>query len=65
MRNDPIVEETRVARRELDVEFGGDLDALWQYLKTLEAENAGRVVRLEPRPAITTLARPTAARLPD
>ncbi|HSY49086.1 MAG TPA: hypothetical protein VLC46_09755 [Thermoanaerobaculia bacterium] len=53
MRDDPIVEETRAARRELEAEFGGDLAALWKYFKELEAENADRVVRLEPRPAIT------------
>jgi len=29
MRDDPIVEETRAARRELAAEFNGDLDALW------------------------------------
>ena len=54
MRGDPIVEETRVARRELDAEFGGDLAALGRYLKRLETENAERVVKLEPRPAIAT-----------
>ncbi len=54
MRDDPIVEETRAARRELDAEFGGDLAALGRYLKKLEAENAERVVKLKPRPAITT-----------
>ena len=53
MRDDPIVEETRAARRELDAEFGGDLTALWKYFKELEAENAERVVKLQPRPAIT------------
>ena len=53
MRDDPIVEETRAARRELHEEFGGDLTALWKYLKTIEAENADRVVKLEPKPAIT------------
>lgn len=54
MRDDPIVEETRAARRELDAEFGGDITALWKYLKTLEAENADRVVRLAPKPALPT-----------
>jgi hypothetical protein len=53
MRDDPIVEETRAARRELDAEFGGDINALWDYLKTIEAENASRVVKLEPKPAVT------------
>jgi len=37
MRDNPIVEETRAARRELDAEFGGDLTALWKYLKQIEA----------------------------
>lgn len=54
MRDDPIVEETRKARRELDAEFGGDLQALFRYLKQIEAEHADRVVRLEPKPAIDT-----------
>jgi len=54
MRDDPIVEETRAARRELDAEFGGDLTALWKYLKQIEAENADRVVKLAPKPALPT-----------
>lgn len=54
MRKDPIVEETRAARRELHDEFGGDMAALFQYLKKLEAENSERLVRLEPRPAISS-----------
>ena len=53
MRNDPIVEETRAARRELHDEFGGDMAALFQYLKKLESENSERLVRLEPKPAIS------------
>ena len=52
MRNDPIVEETRAARQELHDEFGGDMTALWKYLKELERQNADRVVKLEPKPAI-------------
>ncbi len=54
MRDDPIVEETRAARRQLDEEFGGDLEALFKYLKQLEMENADRVVKLEPKPAVPT-----------
>ncbi|MEA2237528.1 MAG: hypothetical protein QOC81_2252 [Thermoanaerobaculia bacterium] len=54
MRDDPIVEETRAARRELHAEFGGDMRALWEYLKTIEAENSDRVVKLEPKPVTTT-----------
>jgi hypothetical protein len=54
MRDDPIVEETRAARRELDAEFGGNLAALLKYLKGIEAKNSERLVRLEPRPATPT-----------
>jgi hypothetical protein len=49
---DPIVEETREARRQLDAEFGGDLGLLFAYLRTIERENADRVVRLDPKPAV-------------
>ena len=54
MRNDPIVEETRAARRELHEEFGGDRGALFLHLKKIEAENADRLVKLEPKPAVQT-----------
>jgi hypothetical protein len=49
---DPIVEETREARRQLDAEFGGDLDRLYAYLREIEHENADRVVRLQPKPVV-------------
>jgi hypothetical protein len=51
---DPIVEETREARRQLDAEFGGDLDRLYAYLREIERDNADRVVRLDPKPAVTS-----------
>jgi hypothetical protein len=54
MRDDPIVEETRAARRALDAEFNGDMAALLKYLKRIEAENSDRLVKLEPRPATPT-----------
>ena len=54
VRNDPIVEETRVARRELHEEFAGDTAALFRYLKQIESENAARLVKLDPKPAIQT-----------
>ena len=47
---DPIVEETREARRQLDAEFGGDPEALYAYLRELERQNADRVVKLAPKP---------------
>ena len=46
---DPIVEETRAARRQLNAEFGDDLEALFEYLKDIERQNADRVVKLEPK----------------
>jgi hypothetical protein len=49
---DPIVEETREARRQLDAEFGGDIERLYAYLREIEHENAERVVKLDPKPAI-------------
>jgi hypothetical protein len=51
---DPIVEETREARRQLDAEFGGDLNLLYAYLREIERDNADRVVRLDPKPAVTS-----------
>ncbi len=50
MVEDPIVEETREARCQLDAEFAGDLNRLYGYLRQIENENADRVVRLEPKP---------------
>lgn len=49
---DPIVEETREARRQLDAEFGGDLEALFAYFQELEHQNADRVVKLQPKPPV-------------
>lgn len=53
MEEDPIVEETREARRQLDAEFGGNLDALFVYLRDIEQENAARVVKLDPKPPVS------------
>jgi hypothetical protein len=49
---DPIVEETREARRQLDAEFGGDLEALYAYFREIERQNAERVVKLPPKPPV-------------
>lgn len=46
---DPIVEETREARRQLDAEFGEDLEALFVYLQELERQNSERVVKGQPK----------------
>lgn len=51
VHEDPIVQETRDARRQLHEEFHGDKAALFEYLKQIERENSDRVVKLKPRPA--------------
>lgn len=50
---DPIVEETREARHQLDAKFGGSLETLFAYLQEIEHENADRVIRLEPKPPVS------------
>jgi len=50
---DPIVDETREARRQLDAEFGGDLEALFTYLREIERDNIDRVVKLDPKPPVS------------
>jgi hypothetical protein len=52
VRDDPIVEETRAARRELHDEFAGDMVAFFRYLKEVEAENVDRLIKTEPKAAI-------------
>jgi len=49
MWEDPIVKETRAARRELSARFNHSLAALCRYLREKEREHADRVVTLEPR----------------
>jgi hypothetical protein len=51
VNKDAIVAETREARQQLHGEFAGDRAALLSYLRSIEGENAERVVTLEPRPA--------------
>ncbi|HEY2094366.1 MAG TPA: hypothetical protein VGJ81_21075 [Thermoanaerobaculia bacterium] len=51
--DDPIVEETREARRQLDEEFRGDLNALFVYLREIERQNSDRVVKLPSKAPIT------------
>jgi len=51
LNEDPIVAETRQARQQLHNDFAGNRAALLAYLRSIERENAERVVTLEPRPA--------------
>jgi hypothetical protein len=49
MSDDPIVDETRAARERLVERFGGDLEALWTYIREVEQTLTGRIVRREPK----------------
>jgi len=49
MWEDPIVKETRAARKELFARFDYDLSALCKYLRENEREHSDRVVNLRPR----------------
>ncbi|HEX7154020.1 MAG TPA: hypothetical protein VF618_21210 [Thermoanaerobaculia bacterium] len=47
---DPIVEETRAVRRELSERFGGDVDALCDFLASLEKQHEDRLINLPGNP---------------
>ena len=51
--DDPIVEETREARRQLDAEFKGGLNELFEYLQEIERSNSARVTKLDPKRPIS------------
>lgn len=51
MTPNPIVEEVRRAREALLARFGGDLDALVDYLRQRERAEGRKVVSLPPKPA--------------
>jgi hypothetical protein len=52
MWEDPIVKETRTTREKLVAEFGGDLDALWEHLQTVQAHYRDRVETGQPKPPL-------------
>ena len=49
MWNDPIVEETRKLRNELEARFNFDLEALAQYLREKDAADPHSTVELPSR----------------
>lgn len=52
MSEDPIVQETRLARSEVVEQFGDDMHAFFEHLRAREAtEKQGMVVSLAPNPA--------------
>jgi hypothetical protein len=46
-RDDPVIERVRAVRRRIAEECGGDLHALYERAKRIEAEHAHRVVGYE------------------
>jgi len=52
MWEDPIVKETRAVREKLVADFGGDLNALWKHLQSVQAQYQDRVVTGQPKPPV-------------
>jgi len=50
---DPIVAETRAARERLVEKFGGDLEALWLHIQSVQEELGDRVVQHPPKAPAT------------
>ena len=63
--NDPIVQEVRKHRLEHTLRFGGDLAAICNELRSIQASSGHTIVRLTPRrmqPTLKGLARRAPAR---
>jgi adenylate cyclase class IV len=52
MYKDPIVEEVRKVRREIEALCHHDPDEYLRYLRKVQEQFKGRVVRGEPKPAL-------------
>ncbi len=52
MPEDPIVEEVRKVRHEIEAECGGDPKAYYGHLKELQEQWRERLVRGQPQPAL-------------
>lgn len=53
MTNDPIVQEVRRIRHEIEQECNHDPDRYYQHLKSLQKKYPGRMIRRGPKPLIT------------
>ncbi len=51
MPNDPIVEEVREIRREIERECGTSADAYFEHLQQVQMRWQERLVRRQPQPA--------------
>lgn len=62
MSEDPIVAEVRKVRQQIFARFNYDLDAYFEHLRAVEAEERKRGVRCSDRPLVRRVpARPDAA----
>jgi hypothetical protein len=52
MWDDPIVKQTRAVREKLVADFGGDLNALWKHLQSVQAQYQDRVVTGQRKPPV-------------
>jgi len=50
MINDPIVEEVRALRREIEKEHGPSPEAYYEHLQRFQQQWRDRLVRRQPRP---------------
>lgn len=48
-QSDPLIDEVRAARRNLSEQFDHDLERLFEYLRHVQQEHPGRVVRRRKR----------------
>ncbi len=58
MPEDPIVEEVRKVRREIEAECGGDAKIYYEHLMVLQEQWRGRLVRRQPQPVFGVKAPP-------
>ena len=52
MERDPIVDEVRRVRREIEAACGNDPQRYYEHLTELQKKYADRLVRLGPKPAL-------------
>lgn len=52
MRSDPILEEIRQIRHQIEVDCDNDPQILYEYLYRIQAKYSNRLVRRSPQPSL-------------
>ena len=52
MNRDPIVEEVRAARKEIEAHFQNDAGKYFEHLQRIQKQYASRLVRRKSKPAL-------------